>query len=187
VRSTKRTRRAPTGRASEKQKRSDLIRDRETSCPPASSSSPPFPPRRIHHLRIHLLPHPPSSRVSRLSSVARPSYPFLLFIVSLVFPCCSRASSRTEFIPPAKYPRVRLLISHSSSRFRFSPPSITVFSASERIFSFISISSVYFVTHVPSVLPTSSDLRFFESPLDLFFASLSPFTIFLLYSYLHCR
>ncbi|EGI59046.1 hypothetical protein G5I_12756 [Acromyrmex echinatior] len=47
MRSTERARRAPTGCASEKQKRSDLICDRETSCPPASSPSPLFPPRRI--------------------------------------------------------------------------------------------------------------------------------------------
>ncbi|EZA59420.1 hypothetical protein X777_00456 [Ooceraea biroi] len=37
VRSTERARRAPTVRASERQTRSDLICDRKTSCPPASS------------------------------------------------------------------------------------------------------------------------------------------------------
>lgn len=59
VKSTERPRRAPVGRASERQKRSDLICDRKTSHPPASSSSPLPSTANLHHLRINLL-HPPS-------------------------------------------------------------------------------------------------------------------------------
>ncbi|TGZ58292.1 Uncharacterized protein DBV15_10757 [Temnothorax longispinosus] len=58
VRSTKRARRVPAGRASERQERSDLICDRETSrlltIAPVPSTA------NLHHLRIHLFPHPPS-------------------------------------------------------------------------------------------------------------------------------
>lgn len=84
----------------------------------------------LHHLRIHLLPHPPSSRVSRLTTVSAPFLPVppLRHLPCLPL-CCSRASSRAEFIPPAKYPRVCLLISPSSSRIRFSLPPITILSA----------------------------------------------------------
>jgi len=142
VRSTERARRASTGRASEKQKRSDLICDRETSCPPASSSSPPFPPRRIsttfestsfRTLRLPVsLAFPPLRALPIRSSSS--SSPLSSLVVH-------EPLSRTEFIPPAKYPRVRLLISHSSSRFCFSPPPITILSASERIFPFIHFDS----------------------------------------------
>lgn len=145
----------------------------------------------LHHLRIHLLPHPPSSRVSRLTTVSAPFLPVppLRHLPCLPL-CCSRASSRAEFIPPAKYPRVCLLISPSSSRFLFSLPPITILSARPSAFflSFIihsNSNSVYFVAHV---LRTSSDSRSFESlrvpPLNHFFASS---TIFLLHSCLHSK
>lgn len=108
----------------------------------------------LHHLRIHLLPHPPSSRVSRPSSALRalPAHSSSS-LSSLVFPCCSRASSRAEFIPPAKYPRVHLLISPPSSPFRFPPPPIVVSFRARFSFplSFILIPSVHFVAHVPSI------------------------------------
>lgn len=80
VRSTKRTRRGPAGRTSERQRRSDLICDRETSRLLTIAPVPSM--ANLHHLRIHLFPHPPSTRVSRLTS-ARPSYLFLL-VVSLL-------------------------------------------------------------------------------------------------------
>jgi len=138
VRSTERARRAPTGCASERQKRSDLICDRETSCPPASSPSPLFPPRRIsttfestsfRTLFPTSLVFPPS----------RPSYLFFLFVISLVFPCCSRASSCAEFIPPAKY-RVRLPISPPSSLL-FSTSNHRSFRVQPRFFLFFIIYS----------------------------------------------
>lgn len=119
VKSTERPRRAPVGRASERQRRSDLICDRKTSCPPASSPSPLPTEANLHHLRINLL-HPPSSRVSRLTCFATSS--FLHFVVSLVFRC-SWASSRAKFISPAKYSRLRLRyrLLHLHFFFNFSP------------------------------------------------------------------
>lgn len=136
----------------------------------------------LHHLRIHLLPHPPSSRVSRLTTVSAPFLPVppLRHLPCLPL-CCSRASSRAEFIPPAKYPRVCLLISPSSSRFLFSLPPITILSARLSAFflSFIihsNSNSVYFVARVLRRLRARASSSPFESPLNHFFAS---FTIFL--------
>lgn len=144
----------------------------------------------LHHLRIHLLPHPPSSRVSRLTTVSAPFLPVppLRHLPCLPL-CCSRASSRAEFIPPAKYPRVCLLISPSSSRFLFSLPPITILSARLSAFflSFIihsNSNSVYFVAHVLQRLRTRAPSSPFESPLNHFFASS---TIFLLHSCLHSK
>lgn len=134
VRSTKKVRWVPVDRASERHERSDLICDRETSRLLTIAPVPSIT-ANLHHLRIYLFPRtPPSPRVFR------PSYLFLLFVVSpssSLVVHSSRASSRAEFIPPAKYPRIRLPISPPSSPFRFSPPSIAVLSASKRVFPFL--------------------------------------------------
>lgn len=104
VKSTERPRRAPVGRASERQRRSDLICDRKTSCPPASSPSPLPSTRRISTtfestfctLRLLaslalLVSLPPRSATSSspLSSVVH-------------------EPSRAKFISSAKYSRLRL-------------------------------------------------------------------------------
>lgn len=143
----------------------------------------------LHHLRIHLLPHPPSSRVSRLTTVSAPFLPVppLRHLPCLPL-CCSRASSRAEFIPPAKYPRVCLLISPSSSRFLFSLPPITILSARLSAFFLYHSFQFRFGLFRSSCPSTSSDSRSFESlrvpPLNHFFASS---TIFLLHSCLHSK
>lgn len=140
----------------------------------------------LHHLRIHLLPHPPSSRVSRLTTVSAPFLPIppLRHLPCLPL-CCSRASSRAEFIPPAKYPRVCLLISPSSSRFLFSLPPITILSARLSAF-FLSFTihsnsnSVYFVAHVLQRLRTRAPSSPFESLRLIISLLLPPFFFYIL-------
>lgn len=154
----------PTGRASEKQKRSDLIYDRETS---RLLTIAPVPSTANLHLRIHLFPHPPSSRVFHLSSVARPSSVPPLRCLPCLPLCCSRVFSRAEFIPPAKYPRVHFLISLPSSLLRFSLPSFRVQARFSFPLSFIPIPSFIscLTCHHSSI---SWGSRFFESPSSSF-------------------
>ncbi|KYQ46249.1 hypothetical protein ALC60_14671 [Trachymyrmex zeteki] len=157
VRSTEKARRAPTGCASEKQKRSDLICDRETSCPPASSPSPLFPPRRI-------------STTFESTSFRT----LFVFPTSLAFPplralptCSSSSSSPLSSLVVHESPRALNLSPQLNiafaSRYRplhldfaslhlqspFFPRPTAFFSFS---LSFIPIPLIRFVAHVPLIL-----------------------------------
>lgn len=167
--------RAPVGRASERQKRSDLICDRKTSCPPASSF---LHGESLHHLRIHLL-HPPSSRVSRPTSFLTSYVPPLRRL-----PClfrCSWAFSRAEFISSAKYSRLRL---------RYRPLHLHFLNFSALPISFQSFARIFLpsASRLNALIPllfvalsvdhvglTSSDLPFVKFARSHFFASLRHF------------
>lgn len=195
VRSTKRVRRVSVGRASERQKRSDLICDREASCPPASSPSPPFPPRRISttfESTFRL------ARVSRLSSASRALPTRSSFSSSPLSSLVVHEPPRALNLSP------QLNIRAFTSRYRplhlrFVPPHLQspFFPRSSAFFlsfslSFILISSVYFVAHVPSILrhPRTRASSNPPSPSRLIFSSLRlRLLLFFFYthSYLHSR
>lgn len=172
VKSTERPRRAPVGRASERQKRSDLICDRKTSYPPASSPSPLYPSRRISTTFEST-----SCTLRLLASLAL--LPSLPPRSSPVFRC-SWASSRAEFISPVKYSRPRLPSLHL---YFFLFLFTSNFFRSQLLFClYQSLWFPQFIIRVPSVMrspSTSSDSSSFLHFSRLFSS--------LLYSYLHSR